>query len=259
MEKPCLILDLDETVISTLSRDEINALPNKERNWLKGRLDTLSKYDWHDDRIPPPRMNQKPKGDDYITFERPGLQTFLDYAFENFKVYIWTAGSPEYAARLVENIILRRNKEKRRIQSILSSYHTSLSDNNFKNLKDLRIFWKTFRSIPEFKGCGRANTIIMDDNPEVYRYNKRNCIFMRPFDMSNPLDAQQDDFLATVQSQLEVITANLDEDEKATSLAIATYGRDSDEVEEASKTVRELLDSRRPMDVSAVNFLNGME
>lgn len=255
MEKPCLILDLDETVISTLSRGEIKKLPEKERAWLENNQDTIRKYDWFEDKIPPNKWGKSPDDDDYITFERPGLQSFLDFAFSNFNIFIWTAGSPEYAARLVENIILRRNKDERRIQSILSSYHTSVSDEKFGNLKDLRLFWKTFQIIPEFKGCNKHNTIIMDDNPEVYIPNKANCIFMKPFDMSKPTKASKDRFLVTIQKQLTVLMSSGD---RAAAL-VDTTRDDTEDINTKLNTVKGLLIDESPLDVSAINYLNGME
>ena len=76
MNKPCLILDLDETVISTLTWNEIRQCQEENSDdckFLNDNIDKLEKYDWHYDKIPPPRYGKGPTRASYVTFERPGL------------------------------------------------------------------------------------------------------------------------------------------------------------------------------------------
>ena len=44
-------------------------------------------------------------GKQYTIFERPNLQNFLDFIFENFNVSIWTAASKDYALFIINKII----------------------------------------------------------------------------------------------------------------------------------------------------------
>ena len=63
-KKECLILDLDETLIHSISVDEMVKLSSDSKK-------DLLKFKTHD-------------MDDYYTVvERPGVQEFLDYIFEN--------------------------------------------------------------------------------------------------------------------------------------------------------------------------------
>ena len=61
-----IILDLDQTLISS---EEIHLLKKSH----KKKMDLF---------------NNKNLDDQYIVFERPGLQSFLDYLFENFNVSV---------------------------------------------------------------------------------------------------------------------------------------------------------------------------
>ena len=61
----------------------------------------------------------------YIIFERPFLQDFLDYVFDNFNVSIWTAASKDYALYIIKNVIL--NKPNRKFNCIFFSYHCNIS------------------------------------------------------------------------------------------------------------------------------------
>ena len=81
--KPNIILDLDQTLISA----EVSEEHNFKKYEMKSKLFDYKDMDGY-----------------YIVYERPGLQKFLDYLFENFNVSIWTAASKDYALFIIEKI-----------------------------------------------------------------------------------------------------------------------------------------------------------
>lgn len=270
MNKPCLILDLDETVISTLTQSEINrCMKNNARDdydFLKANLELgdsdknkLHKYDWHYDAIPPPPYTHKPTKGSFVTFERPGLQEFLDFAFENFRVFIWTAGSPEYAVTLTENIILRRNLDKRKVHGVFNSYHVDLATRVHGPMKDLKLLWETFNNtLPEGSRCTEYDTIIMDDNPLVHDPYPSNCLYTKALEMDKPRMAAKDTFLKTIQLQLTALlqmrAGEVKPMETAELLMKSVPNLEGKSLDEVTKR----LDTNRPLSVEVLNFLNGM-
>jgi TFIIF-interacting CTD phosphatase-like protein len=194
--KPCLILDLDETIIYSISREEKKDLSKDDKDKLK--LMTTHKMD----------------GGYYTVIERPGLQEFLDFAFANFNVSVWTAASKDYALFIVDHIILKDDKS-RELDWILFSYHCDVSFEETGNIKDLRLVWDTYK----MDGYVKSNTIIMDDHPDVYSAQKKNCIFMYPFKLDNK-DSTEDDFLVKLVPYLEATTKDFKSGEKINTTKI---------------------------------------
>lgn len=191
MTKTCLILDLDETLISSVSNSEIEKLKSVLKRDERTDLDTVLKGQHY-------RWGEKPG--EYVTYERPGLQKFLDFAFENFDVYIWTAGGKEYAVTLVKEIIMRVNPGKRDVKNIHFDYHCQQSEKHYRgNLKDLRMFWEKYN----LGVCKKDNTFIVDDNSDVAIPNPNNCIVAKPFRVQYPTDAKKDKFLDKLKKQLQ--------------------------------------------------------
>jgi TFIIF-interacting CTD phosphatase-like protein len=179
INKPCLILDLDETIIYSVSREEKKNLSKEE----KEKLNSM-------------KTHTMDKGY-YTVIERPGLQEFLDFAFKNFNVAVWTAASKDYALFIIDEIILNKDKI-RELDWILFSYHCDVSKKEKGSIKDLRLVWDTYK----MDGYNKDNTIIMDDHPDVYGAQKKNCIFMYPFQLDNDNSAG-DKFLLKLIPHLE--------------------------------------------------------
>lgn len=76
-QKDLLILDLDNTLISAVHKD-----------WLTGVYDYPSDFMIYDDEM---HVNM-----------RPHLHTFMEYAFKNWKVGLWTAASEDYAREILD-------------------------------------------------------------------------------------------------------------------------------------------------------------
>ena len=150
VKKECLILDLDETLIHSISTKEMDRI-NKTDN---ERRKSLTKFKTHD-------------MDGYYTVvERPGLQEFLDYIFNNFNVSIWTAASKDYALFVIEKII--NIKKNRKLDWIMFSYHCDMSTKEKKGSKDLNMLWDIF-ALDDYSN---DTTVILDDHPDVHKLQK---------------------------------------------------------------------------------------
>jgi TFIIF-interacting CTD phosphatase-like protein len=165
--KDNFLLDLDQTLISAEALEEFDDKKNK----LKKKKFVHHNMDGY-----------------YIVFERPYLQEFLDYLFENFNVSIWTAASKEYALFILDKIILQ--KKGRKIDYLFFSYHCKISS-YFKNgTKMLDMLWDIYK-ITDYK---KENTFILDDYDDVYKKQPENAIIAIPFQYYNK-ESENDNFL----------------------------------------------------------------
>jgi TFIIF-interacting CTD phosphatase-like protein len=161
-QKMHILCDLDSTLINSLSIDsELKHVDQKFQD--KFKYYDMKKY--------------------YRIFERPYLQLFLDYLFENFNVSIFTAADKDYALFISENIILQ-NKPERKLEYFFYGIHSTYSENFYKSPKDLRLLWDIFK-LKEFTKC---STIIIDDLIDVYDANKDNTIVAVKFDILDIYD-----------------------------------------------------------------------
>lgn len=175
--KQNIILDLDETLLYSISSEEMEELSDKQ---IKSASD----------------FKQHNMDDYYTVVERPGLQQFLDYLFKNYNVSIWTAASKDYALFVVDQIILQ--KKERKLDWIMFSYHCDISKKEKRGSKDLEMLWDVY----QMKGYSRSNTIIIDDHPNVYELQKNNCVYITPFDINEKTFAK-DKVLSKIQKTMK--------------------------------------------------------
>jgi len=178
--KKQLVLDLDNTLISAEPGEEIQDIEKVVKEKLKHfEIHNLDDY--------------------YIIAERPGLQKFLDYVFENFTVNIWTAASKDYCLFIVKDIILKDHPE-RKINYIFFDYHCRLGCKKFgeEGYKHLNLLWDTLH----LNGFQKNNTIIVDDLKDVYETQPENCINIKEFNFLNE-GSEKDEELVDVKRQLE--------------------------------------------------------
>ena len=174
-----VILDLDNTIISSIPLEEIEWTDEIKKKMIQFEYYNVDDY--------------------YIMFERPHLQEFLTYLFENFKVSIWTAASLSYALFIVKNIITKNHPE-RKIEHIFFDYHCELSAKKYGDgSKHLRLLWDKFK-LKEYK---EDNTIIIDDLKDVYETQPCNCINIKEFEF-NDKDSFQDEELVKLQGKLDL-------------------------------------------------------
>lgn len=180
MNKKNFILDLDQTLISAEPTEEYDISKEKEK---------AKKFNFHD-------MDGY-----YVVFERPGLQKFLTFLFDNFNVSIWTAASKDYALFVIDKIILAGNAN-RKLDFIFFSYHCDLSEREKDKIKGLDMLYDVYK-IP---GYTAENTVILDDYDEVWKPQKENCIFAKAFqyrDKSSETDNFLEELIPYLRTMLE--------------------------------------------------------
>jgi len=182
MERKKFILDLDETIISAEATEE---------------------YDFEKYKNKSSKFRYKPMEGYYIIFERPHLQEFLDFIFENFDVSVWTAATKDYALFIINKIILI--KPNRKLDYIFFSYHCNISKKLKKGTKDLSMLWDVYK----INGYNEKNTFILDDYDEVYKTQNSNCIIAEQFKFVNE-NSEKDVFLKKLKRKIKkyLITDN---------------------------------------------------
>jgi len=180
-KKTHFLLDLDQTLISAEPSEEYNFKKNKDKS---------KKFIFHD-------MDGY-----YLVFERPGLQDFLTYLFDNFTVSIWTAASKDYALFVIDKIILG-NHPNRKLDYVFFSYHCEVSKIRGKGSKDLSLLYDWCK----LPGYTKDNTVILDDFDEVYKTQKENCIIAKPFEFTDE-GSENDKFLKDLVVHLQKIKSS---------------------------------------------------
>jgi hypothetical protein len=145
--------------------------------------------------------------EEYVIFERPGLQEFLDFLFANFNVMVWSAASPEYVEFIVENILMA--KEGRRFEYVLNSENCEdcqdyYGEDQFKNL---RYLW----DIHDLPGYGPYNTLIVDDLGLVRKTQPNNSIQVKSFSTCKKDCWNDNELLGRVKPMLEEILKHFNE------------------------------------------------
>tara|TARA_A100000164_G_C21877949_1_gene758651 strand:- start:60 stop:662 length:603 start_codon:yes stop_codon:yes gene_type:complete len=166
--KMTVFLDLDETCIHSEGLAEF--IQDEDNQ------DVFEDYNENEKHI---------MGGLYIVFERPHLQTFLDYLFQNFNVCVWTAATKNYATFIVDRCIIHKKvndktyskQEDRQLQYIFYQYHGKFSHKYYKTPKQLKMLSEKCR-LP----FDESNCIIIDDNDDVYKSQRKNCIHIKPFE-----------------------------------------------------------------------------
>lgn len=175
-----VFLDLDNTVIYSITQDKFN-----ENSYLRN-------------------FNYHVMDDDYIVFERPGLQSFLDWLFNNFNVSVWSAASPDYVEFIVRNVI---EKKGRSVEYVLNSNNCEFSQDIFgnKHIKNLNLLWDIY----DVENYGPYNTLIIDDLSLVSNINPNNSIKIKSFN-TNKKDNLNDDELKNVKNKLISVYKNFE-------------------------------------------------
>ena len=185
--KKNLLLDLDQTVISGEASEEIDFNKYKEKSKLF-RSDDMDGY--------------------YMIYSRPYLQEFLDYAFANFNVTVWTAATKDYALFICEKIIIN-NRPERKLDFIFFSYHCDLSKKFKKYSKELCMLW----DVHKLPGYSEKNTVIIDDyKADVHKCQPNNCIIAPPFEFTKE-GSENDTFLKDIIPEIEKMKIRMDKED----------------------------------------------
>jgi hypothetical protein len=171
-----ILLDLDNTLISSISKEEEKAV-------LKPRMKLFS---W------------KEMEGYYKIFERPGLQKFLDFLFENFNVSVWTAASKSYALFIIDNFILV--KPNRRLNYIFFSHHCKHSKKTKKTQKCIQMLVDEY-NLQEFA----KNVYILDDHPEVFSAQPDKCLNIKAFEFTDRKSFEDNELEQVILPKLKKI------------------------------------------------------
>ena len=174
-----LFLDLDQTLVSSTETHRFFKRPDY--------VELLQFFD-HD-------IDQH-----YVTIARPFLQPFLDWAFRNFNVHVWTAASEMYGRHVIERFILNNNNKKRKLGLFLFNKHTDVSRAvKPQTTKALDMLWDFWKLGDEFN---QWNTFILDDLETVKQYQPENAIHIFPFFIENE-NSENDNHLWIIQSEID--------------------------------------------------------
>jgi hypothetical protein len=173
---PNVYLDLDETLVHSFP------FSNRKVISITKPIEKFVRYNFEDI---------------YIILERPGLQKFLDWLFENFNVSIWSAGSSDYVNFIKKYIII--GSTNRHLERVLHSKHCDKSQHYYgdDHIKKLDMLWE----ILQIPNHNKRNTILLDDLCSNLRSQPENCVRVNKFDGQNP----QDNELEKVKEKLEMI------------------------------------------------------
>lgn len=157
-----IILDIDETFIQFVGKDDWLSLAKEERD----------KYKVSDPTPDNPKYNG-------LFIFRPHLQEFFTYLFDNAKsVNLWTLSDRDYAKH-VASIIQSMNPKWKMSNIWCDEDNEKAEVYDSGNTKDLEYLWDY---VGVFKRC---DTILIDDlrGNTINSSNKRNSIQLKAFDV----------------------------------------------------------------------------
>ena len=168
----CVVLDLDQTLISTQdSMDSFKSLGimnNSNLIELKRRCYTIKLTD----------LEQNGDGSRYDCWgiTRPHIEEFLLFCFNYFKIVIvWSAGKKNYVEAIVDSIF--KNLRPPHLVWTYDDIETNKEGDVEKPLLKLinsNFIYKSHISL--------KNIIVVDDNETTFVKNKKNAVFIPPFE-----------------------------------------------------------------------------
>lgn len=149
-----IILDLDETLIHTakISNAFSKRLAESVDFWFK----INDQYFW--------------------ILKRPGLSVFIDFVYRHFTVGIWTAAERDYAREVCRNILTNDQISKTKF---IYSRNFCYLDSNIQPINFTKPLEKIYQTHPT--SHNQMNTIMIDNNSHVMRYNHHNGIHVPDF------------------------------------------------------------------------------
>jgi len=147
MKDKLLILDIDETLIHT----ELNEY----------ECDFTMKFDDGDDNT-------------YSVNKRPYLDQFMNYAFDNFKVGIFTTSKYVYTKKIMDNLGID-------MKNFLFTFDREYCNTKFNNQTHERYQIKKLDRVRRALDFPIEKMLIVDDKPETASENYGNLIQIKPF------------------------------------------------------------------------------
>jgi len=113
-------------------------------------------------------------GEQFHVYIRPYLGSFLEYAFANFEVAVWTSASADYAAEVVHNII----PTGKTLRFLWSNERCTRK----QNLETWETYWvKDLKKVKKL-GYSLDRVLMVDDSPEKLSKNYGNYIKIREYE-----------------------------------------------------------------------------
>ena len=194
-DPPRIYLDLDNTLLHAIPTRSFHKKykDRASKRKIAEALSNIKVYDMKDD-----------KESYYLVFERPGLQSFLDYLFSNFTVCVWTAATKDYAAFIIDKILL--SKPNRKLDHVFVHYHCKKSKKRYgkRHPKELKMLIDHYK----LPNMNTKNCVIIDDHPDVKSQQSNLCVTAPEWTIFDEdtielkKDAMKDEFLPTVSKGL---------------------------------------------------------
>ncbi|MBC7796636.1 MAG: HAD family hydrolase [Pyrinomonadaceae bacterium] len=123
------------------------------------------------------RLSTKPNftvGDKYHVYERPFVEKFLIWCFENFEVAVWTSATADYAAEIIAKLF---PKTENHLSFVWTREQCTFSicDESREN------FFEKKSTKLRRKGYNLKNVIVVDDNPQMWRNSYGNLVRVKPY------------------------------------------------------------------------------
>ena len=156
--KKLLILDMDETLLHTECFRDIDYLEEGSYDFKF----PLGGGGWSNDEHW------------YFTLKRPFLDEFMNYAFDNFKVAIWTAGGSDYASEAISRSGLDKNK----LEFFWARERCTMK---YDFETGFRYGVKNLEKVHKSLGWDLNNVLIVDDVQKTAINNYGNLIHIKEF------------------------------------------------------------------------------
>ena len=156
--KKLLILDMDETLLHTECFRDIDYLEEGSYDFKF----PLGGGGWSNDEHW------------YFTIKRPFLDEFMNYAFDNFKVAIWTAGGSDYASEAIS----RSGIDKNKLEFFWARERCTMK---YDFETGFRYGVKNLEKVHKSLGWDLNNVLIVDDVQKTAINNYGNLIHIKEF------------------------------------------------------------------------------
>ena len=156
--KKLLILDMDETLLHTECFRDIDYLEEGSYDFKF----PLGGGGWSNDEHW------------YFTIKRPFLDEFMNYAFDNFKVAIWTAGGSDYASEAIS----RSGIDKNKLEFFWARERCTMK---YDFETGFRYGVKNLEKVHKSLGWDLNNVLIVDDVQKTSINNYGNLIHIKEF------------------------------------------------------------------------------
>jgi len=176
-----LILDIDNTLISSIPANILERTPRENLRHLS-------------------QLNTWNMSDNYLVVERPYLQPFLDYVFDNFTVSFWTAATENYARNILQRSVIPPSSFRGKIRKpayVFHLDHCNSSVDEFNRVKDLRLLCDVYGVFD------RGSTLIIDDLDEVSYAQPNDSIRIPAFEALNP-SCIRDNALLRIMNNMKI-------------------------------------------------------